>query len=252
MRATWSGSISIGLVNIPVKIYSATKSKKVQFKMLCKEHHLPVHYKMVCENGEELSKDDVVMGIEFEKNSYFIIDAEEIKKLRPKRTDSLEIYEFVDIEQIKPIYYEKSYYVAPQNKKDKAYFLLKELMEEMRKAAIGKVVIKNKEYLVAIQPFEKGLLLSILHYHDEINSMDELENLDEKPEINEKEKELGRMLIQKYYNKEFKLEKYKDTFMEELRELIKKKIEGKEVVVPEEKPKEEHSLIEALKATIEK
>jgi len=252
MRATWSGNISIGLVNIPVKIYSTTKSKKVQFKMLCKKHSLPVHYKMVCENGEELSKDDVVMGIEFEKNSYFVVDAEEIKKLRPKRTESMEIYEFIDIDEIKPIYYEKSYYVAPQKKKDKAYFLLKELMEEMNKAAIGKVVIKNKEYVVAIQPFEKGLLLSILHYYDELNSIDDIENLDEKPEINEKEKELGRLLIQKYYNEKFDLSKYKDTFMEELKQLIKKKIEGEEVIVHEEESPQEQSLMEALKASIEK
>ncbi len=252
MRATWSGSISIGLVNIPVKIYSATKSKKVQFRMLCKEHNLPVHYKMVCENGEELSKNDVVTGIEFEKNSYFVIDTEEIKKLRPKRTENLEIYEFVDMDEIKPTYYEKSYYIAPQKKKDKAYFLLKELMEEMKKAAIGKVVIKNKEYLVAIQPFGRGLLMSMLHYYDELNSMEEIENLDEKPEISEKEKELGRMLIQKYYSKKLNLQKYKDTFMEELKELIKRKMEGKEIIVAEEKPKEEQSLMEALKATIGK
>ena len=253
MRATWSGNISIGLVSIPVKIYSATKSSKAKFKMLCKKHNLPVHYKMICENGEELTKDDVVMGIEFEKNSYFVLDPEEIKKLHPKRTESLEIYEFIDIDEIKPIYYEKSYYIAPQRKKDKAYFLLKELMEEMKKAAIGKVVIKNKEYLVAIQPFEKGLLLSILHYYDELNSIDEIENLDEKPELDEKEKELGRLLIQKYYNKKFDLSKYKDTFMEELKKLIKQKIEGKEIVIKEEAPAPpEQSLMEALKASIEK
>jgi len=208
---------------------------------------------MVCENGEELSKDDVVMGIEFEKNSYFVLDAEEIKKLKPKKTENLEIYEFVDLDAIKPIYYEKSYYISPQKKADKAYFLLKELMEEMKKAAIGKIVIKNKEYIAAIQPFEKGLLLSLLHYAEDINPIDEIENLDEKPEITEKEKELGKMLIQKYYNKNFDLSKYKDTFMEELRTLIKKKIEGEEVIVKEGPKKEEEiSLMEALKASIEK
>lgn len=252
MRATWSGNISIGMVNIPIKIYSATKSKKVQFKMLCKKHSLPIHYKMICENGEELKKDDIVMGIEFEKNSYFVLDQEEIKKLKPARTENLEICEFVDLDEIKPIYYEKNYYIAPQRKKDKAYFLLKELMEEMKKAAIGKVVIKNKEYIAAIQPFEKGLLLSILHYYDELNEISEIENLDEKPEISDKEKELGKLLIEKYYNEKFELKKYKDTFMQELKKLIKKKIEGEEIVIREEKPKEEISLMEALKATIEK
>ena len=252
MRASWSGNISWGLVNIPIKIYSTTKSKQVAFKMLCRNHKLPIHYKMVCENGEELTKNDVVMGLEFEKKSYFILDAEEIKKLRPKRTDSLEIYEFIDLEKIEPVYYEKNYYIVPQKRRDKAFFLLKQLMEEMKKAAIGKVVIKNKEYLCAIQPYKKGLLLSIIHYYDEIRDMDELENLDDVPEISDKEKELGKMLIEKYYNKEFDLSKYKDTFIEELKELIRKKMEGEEIKVEEEKVEEEVSLMEALKASIEK
>lgn len=251
MRASWSGSISWGLVNIPIKAYSATKSRKVQFRMLCKDHKLPIHYKMVCENGEELTKNDIVMGLEFEKNSYFIFDAEEIKKLKPKRTDVLEIHEFVDMDKIEPIYYEKSYYIIPQKRKDKAFFLLKELMEEMKKAAIGKVVIKNKEYVAALQPYKKGILFSILHYHDEIKDMEELENLDEKPDINEKEKELGKLLIEKYYNKDFDLSKYKDTFMEELKQLIKRKMEGEEIKV-EKIEEKEVSLMEALKASIQK
>jgi DNA end-binding protein Ku len=142
--------------------------------------------------------------------------------------------------------------MVPQKKRDKAFFLLKELLEEMKKAAIGKVVIKNKEYLCCLQPYKKGLLLSVLHYHDEIRSIDELENLDEVPEINEKEKELGKMLIEKYYSKKFDLSKYKDTFMEELKELIRRKMEGEEVVIEKEKPKEEVSLMEALRASIEK
>ena len=117
----------------------------------------------------------------------------------------------------------------------------------------GKVVIKNKEYLCAIQPYKKGLLLSILHYYDEIRDVNELENLDEVPEISEKEKELGRLLIQKYYNEKFDLSKYKDTFIEELKELVKKKMAGEEVKIEEAKPKEEEiSLMEALKASIEK
>ena len=252
MRASWAGNISWGLVNVPIKIYSATRSKQVHFRMLCKEHSLPIHYKMICERGEEIDKKDVVMGLEFEKNSYFILDSEELKKLKPKKTDNLEIYEFVDVDKIEPIYYDKSYYVVPQKRKDKAFFLLKELMEEMKRVAIGKVVIKNREYICALQPYKRGILLSILHFYDEIRDMEELENLDEIPEIDDKEKELGKLLIEKYYNRDFDLSKYKDTFIEELKELIKKKMEGKEVKVEEVKPAEEKSLMEALKASIEK
>lgn len=253
MRAGWSGNISWGLVSIPVKLYPATRSKQVAFKMLCKNHKLPVHYKMVCECGEELTKRDIVMGLEFEKKSYFILDAEEIKKLKPKRTDNLEIMEFIDIDEIDPVYYEKSYYVVPQRRGDKAFFLLKTLMEEMKKAAIGKIVMKNKEYLCAVQPYRKGLLLSVIHYKDEIRDMEDLENLDLIPQIDEKEKELGRLLIEKYYNKKFDLARYKDTFVEELKELIKKKLEGKEVKKVEEvKVEEEISLMEALKASVGK
>ncbi len=250
MKATWKGNISIGLVSIPIKIYPSAKTKKLPFRMLCKKHSLPIHYKMICENGEELSRDEITTGIEFEKNNYFILDPEEIKKLKPKKTENLEISEFVDINEIKPIYYEKNYYIAPEKKKDRAYFLIKELMEEMKKAAIGKIVIKNREYLCAIQPFGGALLLSILHYYDEINDIGKIENLDEKPDIGEKERELGRMMIEKYSSKKFDLSKYRDTFMDELKELIKKKIEGKEIVV-EEKSKETN-LMEALKATIGK
>ncbi|RLF55484.1 MAG: Ku protein, partial [Thermoplasmata archaeon] len=105
--------------------------------MLCKKHKMPVHYKMVCENGEELTRKDVVMGLEFEKKSYFILHIEEIRRLKPKRTDNLEIKEFIDLDKIDPVYYEKNYYVVPQRRGDKAFFLLKTLMEEMGKAAIG-------------------------------------------------------------------------------------------------------------------
>lgn len=252
MRAGWSGNISWGLVSIPIKLYPATKSKQVTFRMLCKKHKLPIHYKMVCEGGEELSKDDIVMGLEFEKGSYFILDTEEIKRLRPKKTDTLEVYEFVDLDQIDPVYYEKSYYVVPQRRGDKAFFLLKALMEEMKKAAIGKIVMKNKEYLCAIQPYRRGLLLSLIHYSEEINNVDELENLDLIPKINKKEKELGKLLIEKFYSKKFDLTKYKDTFVEELKELIRRKIEGKKIKVEKPEIKEEMSLMEALKASIER
>lgn len=252
MRAGWSGSISWGLVSIPIKLYPATRSKQVAFKMLCKNHKLPVHYKMVCENGEELTKDEVVMGLEFEKKSYFILDKEEIKKLRPKRTDNLEIQEFIDLEKIDPVYYEKSYYVVPQRRGDKAFFLLKVLMEEMKRAAVGRIVMKNKEHLCIVQPYGRGLLLSIIHYRDEIRDMEDLENLDLIPQLDKKEKELGKLLIEKYYNKKFNLAKYKDTFTEELKELIKRKLEGKEVKVEEVKAEEEISLMEALKASIER
>ncbi|MEM1513653.1 MAG: Ku protein [Candidatus Thermoplasmatota archaeon] len=251
MRAVWKGNISIGLVNVPVKIYSAVKSKKVHFKMLCKRHLLPIHYKMICESGEELGREDIVNGLEFEKGSYFIVEPEEIKKITPKKTDNLEICEFIDIKDLQPIYYENAYYVVPQKAKDKAFFLLKELMEEMNKASIGKIIMKNKEYLCALQPYKNGMILSILHFSEEINDIEELENLDEIPEISEKERELGRLLIEKYYNRSFDIKKYKDTFFEEIKKLIKKKMEGEEIKIEEEK-EEKMSLMEALKASLEK
>jgi Ku protein len=253
MKAVWNGSISWGLVNIPIKIYSAVKSSRSDFRQLCREHKSPIYYKRFCEKGgEEVGWDDIVNGLEFAKDSYFVLTREEIEKLKPKGKEDLEIIEFVGRGELKPIYYNKSYFVAPYEKNGKAYFLFKDLLDEMEVIAIGKFVMRDREYLCALQPFDEGMLLSTLYYHQDIRNMGEIEGLGRKPEFTEDEIEMGKLLIEKYYKKAFQLEEFSDTFIEKLKELIRRKMEGEEVVVREEPIREEKGLLEALKASVER
>ena len=251
MRAVWSGSISWGLVNIPIKLYSAVESRGADFKLLCKEHKSPIRYKRVCEaGGEEVGWNDIVNGLELEKGNYFILTKDELDKLKPEGKENLEILEFVDKRELEPIYYDKSYFAVPKEKSEKAYFLLKELLDEMGIIAIGKFVMRNKEYICALQPFREGMLLSTLHYHQYVRDIGEIV-MGERPEIGAEEKELGKLLIEKHLKKELHLEKFRDTFMERLKDLIRRKMEGKEIEIGELPKQEEKSLVDALKASVE-
>ncbi len=252
MKAVWSGSISWGLVNIPVKLYSAVESRRVDFRLLCREHKSPVRYKRVCEaGGEEVGWDDIVTGLELEKGNYFILTREEVDRLKPEGKENLEIIEFVAKTELEPIYYDKSYFVVPKERSERAYFLFRELLDEMGVAAIGKFVMRNKEYMCAIQPFGEGLLLSILHYHQYIRDIGEVMAGVERPEIGADERELGELLIRKHLKEEFHPEEFRDTFMERLKELIRRKMEGETIEIGEIPAKEgEKSLVEALKASV--
>ncbi|RJS68457.1 Ku protein, partial [Methanophagales archaeon] len=251
MKAVWSGSISWGLVNIPIKLYSAVESRRADFRLLCKEHKAPIRYKRVCEaGGEEVGWGDIVNGLELEKGNYFILTRDEVDKLKPEGKENLEILEFVDKTELEPIYYDKSYFAVPKDKSEKAYFLFKELLDEMGITAIGKFVMRNKEYICALQPFEEGMLLCTLHYHQYIRDIGEI-GMGERPEIGVDEKELGKLLIEKHLKKEFHLEKFRDTFMERLKDLIRRKMEGKEIEIGELPKREEKSLVDALKASVE-
>jgi Ku protein len=250
MKAVWSGSISWGLVNIPIKLYSAVESGRADFRLLCKEHKAPIRYKRVCEaGGEEVGWGDIVNGLELEKGNYFILTRDEVDKLKPEGKENLEILEFVDKTELEPIYYDKSYFAVPKDKSEKAYFLFKELLDEMGITAIGKFVMRNKEYICALQPFEEGMLLCTLHYHQYIRDIGEIV-MGERPEIGVDEKELGKLLIEKHLKKEFHLEKFRDTFMERLKDLIRRKMEGKEIEIGELPKREEKSLVDALKASV--
>ncbi len=251
MKAVWSGSISWGLVNIPIKLYSAVESRRADFRLLCKEHKSPIRYKRVCEaGGEEVGWSDIVNGLELEKGNYFILTKEEVDKLKPEGKENLEIIEFVDKAELEPIYYDKSYFAVPKEQSEKAYFLFRDLLDEMGIAAISKFVMRNKEYICALQPFEDGMLLCILHYHQYIRDIGEIV-VGERPEIGVDEKELGKLLIGKHLKKEFHLEEFRDTFMDRLKDLIRRKMEGEEIEIGElPKRAEDKSLVDALKASV--
>ncbi len=251
MRALWKGSLSFGLVNIPVKLYTTSESGGIKFKQLCRKCHTPIKIKRYCPTHGELEKDDIVLGYEIEKGKYVVFEEEEIKKYVPKKTNEIKIVEFVDRDSLDEVLKDKKYYVIPDRGGEDAYFLLQYALDLTNKVAIGRFVMRNREYVGAILPYKKALLLVTLHYKEEIKSMEEFEVLVHKPKFGEDEISLARMLIDKLTS-EFKIEEFKDEYTEKLVEAIKAKARGEiiEVKVEEEKKHEGKNLLELLKASV--
>ncbi len=253
MKDVWSGSIAFGLVNIPIRLYPAVKSHSQGFRLLEKETKSPIEYKRWCPScGKEVAWKDVVKGLEIKKNEYLVLTKEELEKLRPQKTESIEIVEFVDW-PLDPIYLNNHYYVAPENTKEKAYFLFKEVLMLSAKAAIGRFVMREKEHVCAITSYKNGLILTTLNYSYEIRDMDEIQELKEPVKLKKEEVDLAKQIIDKLYNKRLDISKYKDTFAEELRKALKNREKGVVVTVSEsrEAPKESN-LVEALKQSLKK
>ncbi len=251
MRAVWSGSIAFGLVTIPIKLYSAVSSKAGHFRLLHSKHPAPIRYKRFCEKCEkEVPWDEIDRGVEVGKNRYVKLSQEEIKKIRPEKTETIDIKEIVDLQQIDPLYFNSHYYVGPADAKQKSYFLFKEVLQSTAKVAIGTFVLKDKEHVCAIEAYRDGMLLTTLNYADEIKDMEEIEELKQAPKISKEEFKLAMELIDKITAKEFTIEKYEDTFAEELKKLLKKKEKGEIIVEKKVTKKKEKDLIEALKESL--
>jgi DNA end-binding protein Ku len=254
MRAIWSGSISFGLVNLPIKIYTATEPKEIEFHNLCPECHTPLTYKRWCPKCEkEVSWQEIKKGFKISKERWIVLEKEEIEKLKIPSTKTIDIQEFIDVSQIDPIYFEKAYFVVPEETGKKAYSLFVEALRLANKAAVGKIVLRDKEYLVVLRPFKKGLVMHILFYLREIRDIEKLPELERLVVVSKEELELAKALISRLTKEEFDISKFKDEYTEALKQLIKAKAEGKEIEVKaEEKPVEEaKSLMEALKASVE-
>ncbi len=252
-KAVWKGSISFGLVNIPVKVYSAISGKGVSFTMLCSRCGTPIKYKRWCPKCErEVPWNEIEKGVKVSKGKYVTIKKSELERLKLKTTKTIEIVEFVDISQIDPILYQTSYYVVPEETGVKAYSLFVEALRVSGKVAIGKVVMKNKEYIVALRPYKKGIVMHVLHYLGEVRDIEDLEELRGLVTIREEELKLARALIEQLTTKELKLETFKDSYAEAIKKLVKAKLEGKKIEVEREEEAElAKSLMEALKASVE-
>lgn len=252
-RAIFTGAISFGLVYIPIRIYAATETKGIEFHMLCNVCNTPLEYKRWCPKCEkEVKWQEIKRGFKISKERWIVLEKEEIEKIKLPSTKTIDIQSFVDIHQIDPIYFEKSYYVVPEEGGAKPYSLFVEALRLANKAAIGKVVMREKEYLVALRPFKKGLTMHILHYLGEIRDIEKLSELEKLVVVSKEELELAKALIGKLTEEEFDLSKFRDEYTEKLKELIKAKAEGKEFEFKMEKPVEEaRSLMEALKASVE-
>lgn len=250
MRATWKGSISFGLVNIPVKVYKATTQKEIKFHLLHSADGGRIRYRKVCEKcGKEVSDEEIVKGYEISKNEYVILTDEDFEKIPLKSTKSIEIRQFFDPAELGLIYYGSFYYISPDKGGEKAYYLLKKAMEETNSMGIGKVTMRGKENLVALRPYDGGIVLAQLHYIDEVRSPLELPGWGAKADITEEELELAKKLILAM-KKPLKLEEFRDEYKEALMQLIEAKLSGREIVVSEG-VEEVKSLVDALRASLE-
>lgn len=229
MKSIWNGSISFGLVSININIYSAIQEHTLGFKLLCKKCHTPITYERWCKNcNKEVAWHDVVKGLKLPDGTYFILTQEKLHELRAVKTDTIDIKEFVDAGEIKPIYLESHYYIVPAKLAEKTYFLFKRALEETNKVAIGQFVMRDKEYICVIKPQDNVLLLSTLHYSYEIRDLSGVAVLKKEPKIDIQELKLAEQLISKLTRKKFNLDQYKDSFAENvLKELKKKQKESK-------------------------
>src|ERR671921_2726751 len=253
-RAIWSGAISFGLVNIPVKLYSAVSRKTVRFHQLDAESGQRIRQQRVNpESGEEVPYDQIIKGYEIGPDRYVTITPDELESLEPQKTRTIDIEDFVDLEQIDPIYYDHPYYLAPDTGAAKAYQLLVDAMEDAGKVAIARVVIRSKENLVAIRPRDGVLAMETMLFADEVVPTESLEEMatDGNVKTSERELTMARQLIDSL-SSDFEPEKYHDEYRERVLDLIERKAQGETIVIeePSAEPEQVPDLMAALEASI--
>jgi DNA end-binding protein Ku len=234
-RPIWKGSISFGLVNIPIALYPATRREELKFRLLRKGDLSPVNYKRVAEkDGKEVSWDQIVKGYEYEKGKYVVLKDEDFERVDLEATQTVDIQDFVDQEEIDPMFFYKPYYLEPQKGGDKAYALLRDALKDSGKVGIAKVVIKTRQYLAGVKPEDGALMLELMHFADELADSERL-HLPKKTEVGKRELNMAKLLIDSMSSK-WNPEKYRDDYREALMEVIEEKVEagGKQI---EEKPK---------------
>jgi DNA end-binding protein Ku len=253
-RSIWSGAISFGLVNVPIKLYSAVSRKTVRFHQLNGETGNRIQQKRLDpETGEEVSFDQIVKGFELTKDSYVVITPDELDALDPEKTRTIDIEDFVDLEDIDPVFYDHPYYLVPDKGATKAYGLLLGAMQDAGKVAIARVVLRSKEQLVAIRPVRDLLMMETMIFHDEVVPHDDLDDLPAAQDLKASERELkmARQLIDSLSG-DFEPEKYKDEYREKVLELIERKAEGEEIAIQPDAPKPTQvpDLMAALEASL--
>jgi DNA end-binding protein Ku len=232
-RAIWTGSISFGLLNVPVKLYSAVSKKNVSFRELRASDGSRVRHKRVAEaDGEEVPYDEIVKGYEIAPEQFITITREELEELDPKKTRAIEILDFVDLDDIDPIYFDHPYYLGPDKGAEKAYKLLVDAMEESRKVAIARFVLRNRESLAAIRPMDGVLTMATMRFADEVVSPREISDeiaVDGDGAPAKRELDMAKTLIDSL-STDFEADKYRDEYREELLSLLERKAKGEEVV----------------------
>jgi DNA end-binding protein Ku len=255
-RTLWRGSISFGLINIPVRLYSAYKSEKVHFHLIHKKDKSRIEQRTFCAaEQKEIPKSELVRGYEISKDRHVIIEDKELNALAPKSRRTIELTQFVELSQIDPLFYDRPYYLLPEENGKKAYYLLMEAMRKTGKAGIGKFVMHKKEYLTAIRSMEGGALyLNTMHFANEIVQAREMRDMVEKSTASEAELKMAQQLVETL-SSDFDADKFEDDYRESILELVKDKAQGKEVYLnpaAEEPEAEVVDLMAALKASLNK
>ncbi|MBM7570519.1 Ku protein [Aquibacillus albus] len=255
MHTMWKGSISFGLVNIPVKLHAATENKDVRLRQLHKECQSPIKYEKICPVcDKEVENDEIVKAYEYAKNKFVMISDEELAEIKEEQTDrAVEIVDFVQLDEIDPIYFEKSYYLSPNEGGAKAYSLLRKALKDTGKIGVANMMIRSKQQLAAIRVYENTLVVETIHYPDEVRNVQDVPNVPEETETPEKELDTAKMLIDQLTS-EFDPEKYKDNYRESLLELIDEKKDQDDVTTAKEKPVKNNvtNLMDALEASLDR
>ena len=236
MRAIWKGSISFGLVNIPVALYPATRREELKFRLLRASDLSPVNYKRVAEkDGKEVPWDQIVKGFEYEKGKFVVLNEKDFQRVDLEATQTVDIKDFVELDEIDPMYFYKPYYLEPQKGGDKAYSLLRDTLEKTNKVGIAKVIIKTRQYLAGVKPLKNALVLELMHFEEELSDVEKLNLPKRSAEPGKRELQMAEALVESMTDK-WNPKKYKDDYRDALMEVIEEKVEagGEEI---EEKPK---------------
>lgn len=253
-RAIWTGSITFGLVYVPVELYAATQEHRTHFHQLQKGSRQRVRYKRVAEgSGEEVDYGNIVKGVDLGKGRHVVVSEEEIEAIAPAKTRTIDIEDFVDLSAIDPVVWNKTYFLGPSGEAqaERPYALLREAMASMGKVAIGRFVMRSRQYLVTIRPFADALVLETMYFADEVRGLDVLKHRPGAAHVSPKELEMAEKLIASL-STEWNHDKYHDTYQERLMELVEKKSRGEPIATTEEEPAGAQviDIMEALKRSL--
>ena len=249
-RSIWRGTISFGLVSVPVRMFTATESKELRFHFLHKDDLAPIGYdKVRKDTGEHVDPEDIIRGFEVEKGRYVPLEDEDLDRLDVELTRAIDICDFVDLDEIDPLYFRKAYYLLPEDGAEKPYLLLVRALEETGKVGVAKVVIRNKQHLAALRPVDGALVLETMYYADEVRKPEKVEI---KGDLRKQELDMAKTLVENL-SEPFDPEKYDDTYRKELLQLLRAKAKGKKLPEPaEDEGGEVIDLMAALRESVEK
>jgi DNA end-binding protein Ku len=246
MRAIWKGSVSFSLINIPIALYPATRREELKFRLLRESDLSPVNYKRVAEaDGKEVPWEQIVKGYEYEKGKFVVLKDEDFKRADIEATQSVDIIDFVKLDEINPIFFDRPYYLEPEKRGEKAYVLLREALKKSGKVGVAKVVIKTRQHLAAVKPQQDILALELMHFAEEIVDASELK-IPARVEVGARELDMATDLVTKMSDK-WKPEKYQDDYRQAVMEVIQEKVEsGGKTAAPRGKPKRPTNVVDLV------